>query len=326
MKLLGLSYGRKMQNTEILVKEAMMAAEELGADVGMIRLLDLDVKPCTGCVNCVRSLMQGGPGKCVIKDDLHLVEEELMECDGLIVGSPVFVLTPHGLLKVISDRFGPSHDYAFRMEAQKITEAKGKGKGPDKRFLKNRVSGFISVGGAVTQNWLSLGLPLMNLFTFPSHIQVVDQMQVSGVSRWGHVVLNDEAMARARKLGRHVAEAMGRPHPEVKWTGDDPGTCPVCHSNLLTVPKKNPVECAICGIRGEIKVEGDDISVTFSEKEQERARLTIAGKLEHYLEIRDNFRIAAARKDLDQIPEKLKKYEGYGEIEKKGHGKVVNSQ
>jgi multimeric flavodoxin WrbA/uncharacterized Zn finger protein (UPF0148 family) len=318
MKLLGLSCGRKMQNTEILVKEAMRAAEELGADVGMIRLLDLDIKPCTGCVNCVRSLMQGGPGKCVIKDDLHLVDEQLMECDGLILGSPVFVLTPHGLLKVISDRFGPSHDYAFRMGAKEIRDAKGTGKGPDERSFKDRVAGFISVGGAVTPHWLSLGLPLMNLFTFPSHIQVVDQMQVLGVSRWGHVVLNEKAMARARKLGHNVAEAMGKENSEVKWRGDEPGTCPVCHSNLLTVPKKNPVECAVCGIRGEIRVKGDDISVAFSEEEQKRARLTVAGKVEHYLEIRDNFRIAAARKDLDQIPKRLKKYERYREIEKEG--------
>jgi multimeric flavodoxin WrbA len=318
MKLLALSCGRKMQNTEVLVKEAMRGAEELGAEVGMIRLLDLDIKPCTGCVNCVRSLMQGGPGKCVIKDDLHLVDEQLMECDGLILGSPVFVLTPHGLLKVMSDRFGPSHDYAFRMGAKEIRDAKGTGKGPDERSFKGRVAGFISVGGAVTPHWLSLGLPLMNLFTFPSHIRVVDQMQVLGVSRWGHVVLNDEAMTRSRKLGRHVAEAMGRPSPEVRWMGDDPGTCPVCHSNLMTVPSRNPVECAICGIKGEINVEGGKISVTFSEEEQKKARLTVAGKLEHYLEIRDNFKIAAARTDLDQIPERLKKYKGYREIEKEG--------
>ena len=326
MKLLGLSCGRKMQNTEVLVKEAMRAAEELGADVGMIRLLDLDIKPCTGCVSCVRSLMQGGPGKCVIKDDLHLVEEQLMECDGLILGSPVFVLTPHGLLKVMSDRFGPSHDYAFRMGAKQIGDVKGTGKGPDERSFKGRVAGFISVGGAITPHWLSLGLPLMNLFTFPSHIQVVDQMQVLGVSRWGHVVLNDEAVARARKLGHNVAQAMGKSEKEVRWMGDEPGTCPVCHSNLLTVTKKNPIECAICGIKGEIKVEGDDIFVTFSEEEQKKARLTVAGKVEHYHEIRDSFRIAAARKDLDQIPERLKKYEGYREIKKKDHCKVVNEQ
>ncbi len=317
MKLLGLSCGRKMQNTEVLVKEAMMAAEEQGAEVGMIRLLDLDIKPCTGCVTCVRSLMQGGPGKCVIKDDLHFVEEQLMECDGLILGSPVFVLTPHGLLKIISDRFGPSHDYAFRMGAKQVRDARGTGKGPDERSFKARVGGFISVGGAVTPHWLSLGLPLMNLFTFPSHIQVVDQMQVLGVSRWGHVVLNDEAMMRARKLGRSVAQAMGKSEKELRWMGDDPGTCPVCHSNLLTVTRKNPVECAICGIKGEIKVEGDEITVAFSGEEQKKARLTIAGKVEHYEEIRDNFRIAATRKDLDQIPGRLKRYEAYREIEKK---------
>ena len=44
MKLLGLSFGRKMENTEILVKEAMMGAEEAGSDVGFIRVLDLDIK------------------------------------------------------------------------------------------------------------------------------------------------------------------------------------------------------------------------------------------------------------------------------------------
>jgi len=116
-------------------------------------------------------------------------------------------------------------------------------------------------------------------------------------------------------LGRHVAEAVGKPNREAKWMGDEEGTCPVCHSNLLTVPKKNPVECAICGIWGEIRMEGDEIVVTFSEEEQRRARLTIAGKLEHFHEIRDNFRIAAQRDDQDQIPVRLKKYEGYKEIE-----------
>lgn len=314
MKLLGLSCGRKMQNTEILVKEAMMGAEESGADVGMIRLLDLDIKPRSGCTLCVQSLRQGGPGKCSIKDDLHFVDEQLMACDGLILGAPVYVLGTPGLLKVICDRFGPSHDYAFRMEAKKIRDTKGKGKGPDERSFKERVGGLISIGGAVTPNWLSLGLPMMNLFTFPSHIKVVDQMQILGVGRTGHVVLNDEAMSRAGRLGRHVAEAMGKPNKEVKWMGDEEGTCPVCHSNLLTVPRKNPVECAICGIRGELRLEGDEITVAFSEDEQRRARLTIAGKLEHFHEIVDNYKTATERDDQDQIPLRLRKYEAYKEI------------
>ena len=54
----------------------------------------------------------------------------------------------------------------------------------------------------------------------------------------------------------------------------------------------------------------------FSEEEQQRARLTIAGKLEHVLEIGENFKTAAQRDDLDQIPVRLEKYEGYREIGK----------
>ena len=54
--------------------------------------------------------------------------------------------------------------------------------------------------------------------------------------------------------------------------------------------------------------------MTFSEVEQKRARLTIAGKLEHFYEIGDNYKIAAERDDQDQIPERLMKYEGYKEI------------
>jgi multimeric flavodoxin WrbA len=314
MKLLGLSFGRRMENTEILVKEAMMGAEELGMDVGMIRMLDLNIKPCKGCNTCVRSLMEGKTGKCVIKDDLYFVDEQLMGCDALILGAPVFGLAPTGLFKTVCDRFGPSHDVAVRMEAKKISEGRGKGKGPDERSFKTRVGAFISVGGATTPNWASFGLPLMNTFTFSSHITVVDQMQVLETSRYGNVVLNEGALKRARRLGRNVARAMATPIGEVKWMGDEPGTCPVCHSNLLTVTNRNPIECPICGISGEIKVEGDKISVTFSEKEQKRSRLTLAGKLEHNDELRHNFGIFAQRQDKDQIPARLEKYKGYREL------------
>jgi multimeric flavodoxin WrbA len=120
MRILGLCCGKKLGNSEILVKEALMGAEEVGAAVEIVRLLDLNIKPCTGCNVCTMSLFEGRSGACVLKDDFAFLDEKFMECDGLIVGSPIFEKTPPGALKVLNDRMGPSHDMAFRMAAKRL--------------------------------------------------------------------------------------------------------------------------------------------------------------------------------------------------------------
>jgi multimeric flavodoxin WrbA len=320
MKLLGLSFGRKMANTEVLVKEALMGAEEWGIEVGFIRVPDLHIEPCTGCEACAHSLVGGGAGRCVLKDDFTFLDEQLMESDGVIVGAPVFVVTPTGLFKTVCDRLGPSHDLGFRIEAKRIGIAKGKEKEklPDERSFKRRVGGLVSVGGSINPEWLSMGLPLMNLIAFPSHIKIVDQMELIGANHYGNVVQNEKQLGRARTLGCHVAEAMANPS-ESAWMGDEIGTCPVCHSDLLKVGSKNPVECAICGIHGELKLEGGKISVTFSKEQQKRSRLTMAGKVEHFNEVMSNIKVKMTRMEREgkDLPGKLEKYKGYGEIQMK---------
>lgn len=312
MKLLGLTCGRKDHTSEILLKEALMAARQTGVEVSMIRLLDLELKPCTGCLACVMGQAKGGAGECVIKDDWHFLNEHLLECDGLILSAPVFVLGAHGIVKLLADRLGPARDIAFRNHAKTVREKEGltKGKGPDERSFKQRVCGHISVGGAITPNWVSLGLPLMHLFTFPSGIKTVDQMQVMGAGRFMNVVLEPSFIDRARLLGKNVAEAMQTPFSEIKWMGEDEGVCPVCHCNLLTVGKKNPVECPICGIEGTLAMEGDTIKVTFSEEEVKMARGTFAAAQEHVDEILGNLAAFMQRADKDEIPQKLEKYKG----------------
>ena len=60
MKMIGLSLGTKMGNNEVLVKEALMGAQEMGAEVEFIRVLDYDIRACRGCVACASSLFYGG--------------------------------------------------------------------------------------------------------------------------------------------------------------------------------------------------------------------------------------------------------------------------
>jgi multimeric flavodoxin WrbA len=310
MKLLGLTCGRKHSSNEILLKEALVTAQAQGIDIAMIRLLELDLKPCTGCIACVMGLANGGPGECVIRDDWHFLHDQLLACDGLIVAAPVFVLGAHGIIKLIADRFGPARDIAFRTMAKKIRAAKGltKGKGVDERTFKNRVGGFISVGGAITRNWLSLALPMMHLLTFPSGIKIVDQMQVMGAGQFMNVVLEPQHIERARRLGRHLAEAMQKPVEERTWMGEETGVCPVCHCNLLTVHSKNPVECPVCGIEGTLSMQGDRIHVAFSPEEIAMARGNFAALQEHVDEILHNLSLFDQRPDKDKIEERVAPY------------------
>ena len=203
MKVLGITCGRKSSNTEIVVKEALMAAEAQGAEVELVRLLDLNIKPCTGCNACVISLLEkGGAGECVIKDDdFAFIDEKLMDCDGLVIGSPIYEKTPQGLLKVLNDRIGPSHDLAFRIIAKKIREEKGitKGTGPDERSFKPRVASLFAVGGS---DWTSLALPLLQTFVQPMNITVVDQQLFDWTSLPAMVLLKDDYLARAPPLRR----------------------------------------------------------------------------------------------------------------------------
>jgi multimeric flavodoxin WrbA len=310
MKVLGLTCGRKMSNTEILVKEALMGAEEMGAAVELVRLMDLHIKPCTGCNSCVTDLFEkGGSGACVIKnDDFKFIDEKILDCDGLVLGSPVYEKSLQGLLKVLNDRMGPSHDMAFRIIAKKIREEKGitTGKGPDERSFKPRVASLFAVGGS---DWTTLALPLMQIFVLPMNMKVVDQQLFNWVALTATVVLKEEMLARARRSGRHIVESLQKPIEEATYSGER-GRCPICHSNVLELKKKSePVICAVCGVKGKLKTEGDDYVLEVTEEEKALSHVLLSGKFNHA----DDLKNISLKPDprMSEIPERIEKYKSY---------------
>ncbi|WP_264453762.1 flavodoxin family protein [Paenibacillus polymyxa] len=312
MKILGISCGRRMSNSEILVKEALMGAEELGAEVELIRLNDLQIKPCTGCNACVVSLLEKcGSGDCVIKnDDYGFIEEKIMECDGLIVSSAIYEKSPSGLLKTLNDRMGPSHDIAFRMIAKKQREERGitTGKGPDERSFKQRVASLIAVGGS---EWDTLALPMLHLFTLPMQINVVDKMLVNWVGLPGSVVFKENELNRARQSGRHVAETLMNPNTEAKYIGES-GLCPICHSKLVEIRNHDdnyPAICGICGVKGTLEVEQGKVKFNVAEEDRAHSHVLISGKFEHADEL---YKVSLKpNSKAGELPERLKKYKNY---------------
>ena len=126
MKVLGLSFGRKGKNCDILVKEALFGAQAKGAEISFINMMNLKIGHCTGCGACDKRRENGGPSRCVIKDDFPFVEDAILEADAIVIAAPVYVLAPIGQYKNLVDRLGPSHDRSVMEKVNKERMAAGK--------------------------------------------------------------------------------------------------------------------------------------------------------------------------------------------------------
>ncbi len=233
MKILGLNGSeRKLGNTEILVKEALMGAEEEGAQVEVLRLTDYKVLPCDGLAPCVF-----GNTRCNLKDDFNFIVDKIFESDGVVLGSPCYILESTAVIKQLIDR-------AFSVNYR--SDAKGK-------------PATVIVPYA-TRGWTPYAFLQPNILFLLLGMEVIDRALIH-TQAINEVVLYDKALAKARKMGREVAKAVKTGN--VSYRGE-PGICPICQDRVLRIMRDNEtVECGVCGIRGKIAVEGGKIRVHF---------------------------------------------------------------
>ena len=280
MKVLGLNFGRKNGNCKKFLNAAIESAKAAGAEVEIIDTMGKEIKPCIGCGACSRLLESGkGQIKCCQKDDYEAISDAVLAADAIIVAAPVYVLEPTGQLKNFIDRFGPAHDKAYMLFENELRKDNG-GEELNPDCLKRHLVSYISVGGATTPHWVSYGLPGMNLFGMSLNMKVVDQLDAYGA----YVPpIQEKLLAQSERMGERIVEACGMKTSEITWESE-PGVCPVCHCKEMTLNGTTTVCCPICGIYGELKMDGDKVSVEFSKEEQERSRLKFTGVLEHQVE------------------------------------------
>jgi len=87
MKVLGIAGSlRPKSNTLQYVKTALAVLEGQGIQTELISLQGKEIKPCTGCYDCVKQ------ARCTIEGD-HFDEilAKMREAEGLILGSPVYL-------------------------------------------------------------------------------------------------------------------------------------------------------------------------------------------------------------------------------------------
>ena len=306
-KILGISFGRKMSNCDIMVKHALMQCEKAGYEVSFIRADDLNISNCTGCIACVIQIMMGkGRGYCVRHDDFDILDECVMQSDALILACPTYETSVTGRFKTICDRIGPSHDITFRKAAYEEGKAAGKPESelPDARTFKKRTAALISVGGAMTENWIALTLPMMYEFTFPLGIDVVDSVEYYGAMAHESVLGNPEMMERMEKVAQNIIDSVEADTEEerIKWRGSEEGICPICHTRLLQVSHDcRSVDCVVCGSHGTATIEDGKIRVHYTKEELDRSRLRWGGKLEHSTEIKTQAQPSGTIKNLKEL-------------------------
>lgn len=165
-------------NTELLVAEALMAAEEDGAEAELLRLADKEVKPCDACLTCKETK------ECRIDDDFQPIFDKMVAADGIILGSPVYFGSASPQIKALIDRAG----YLSMMKG---------------RVFENKVGGAMVVARRAGETFTFAELLLFFLH---------QGMIVPGSTYWnvafgrrpGDVLKDEEGLRTARNFGKKM--------------------------------------------------------------------------------------------------------------------------
>ncbi len=105
MKILALngSPTKKKGMTNILMELFLQGAKEAGADVKSVLLSEKKINFCTGCFKCWIK----HPGKCIFKDDMPELLEEISQSDVVLFCTPVYADGMTAQMKCCIDRIIP---------------------------------------------------------------------------------------------------------------------------------------------------------------------------------------------------------------------------
>ena len=89
----------KEGNTYLALKEMDQIFKSEGITTEIIQVGNKAVRGCIGCYSCMKK------GKCVFDDLVNELAPKFEECDGLVIGSPVYYASANGTLISFLDRF-----------------------------------------------------------------------------------------------------------------------------------------------------------------------------------------------------------------------------
>ena len=153
MKVVGfIGSPRKKGNTTTIVNEVLRGAQEAGAETKVFNLNQLSIRGCQGCYKC-----QTPEGKCVQKDDMAPLYDEIYCADAIVIGTPIYWFQVTGQTKTFIDRLlaflylkdGQPGNFRNKLKGKKTVTVFSQGQPDTSLFASNfdLTEGVLSIVG-----------------------------------------------------------------------------------------------------------------------------------------------------------------------------------
>jgi hypothetical protein len=196
----------------------------------MIRLTNLDLEPCTGCMRCV---IGGKP--CRLADDMEWLIQAIRAADGLVLAAPTYFLGPATVIKLVLDR--------MLMVTGQVEESL-----PPPRPA-------VTIVTAGLEDWRGVTLPYLNALVAAFGFRPIESLTAIAPGP-GEILLDDQLMADTLAAGRRLANGEQEPAPAPA------NVCPTCRCDSFIL-KGDRAICPICGRQAAIEQIRDEVTLRF---------------------------------------------------------------
>lgn len=112
---------RPKGNTAVALEEMEKVFRGEGIETEIIQIGNRDIRGCIACGSC------GKTGKCAFNDAVNEIAPKFEECDGLVLGSPVYYASANATLTAFLDRlfYSTRFDKTMKVGAAVATARRG---------------------------------------------------------------------------------------------------------------------------------------------------------------------------------------------------------
>lgn len=269
---------RPWGNCDVLAREALAGAQDAGAEtLALLRLTDLRVEQCTGCMVCA---LRGQP--CPLPDDMEFLLGQVKAADAFLIAGPVYLAGPVAQAKRVLDR--------LLMWSSP----------PEWAGVRSKPAATLTVAGL--EPWRGVATAFYNTLAMALGGWLMGWASAYATGP-GEVLLQPDILAAARDLGRRLVSCEPMEPPQ--------NACPTCGADFFRIQGERVV-CPVCGQEGRLVAEGESPHVRFDA--MPRSERWTPQAFHHHIQewvVPSGERFMARRQEIKAL---RARYEGLGEI------------